>query len=125
MNPDIERLLELQIVIQASGPQTPARTNREKELREAVQPSLLSYFDRQLKGRGRAVAKVEHGVCGACHMRLPLSVNAALAREDNVVLCETCGCYLLISTQEDEERRQAFQSRRLERIRRSARVIRA
>lgn len=125
MNSDIEHLLELQVLIQSTGPQTPERTNREKALRGSVPQSMVGYFDRQIKNRGRAVARVEHGVCGACHMRLPLSVAAGLAQADNVVLCETCGCYLTLPDKEDAERREAFNTRRLERIRRSARMVRA
>lgn len=125
MNSNIERLLELQISLQSAGPRTPDRTKREQELRASVSPSILDYFDRRIKSCGRAVARVEHGVCGACHMRLPLSVAAALAQVDNVVLCETCGCFLVLSQHEDQERRATFNANRLERIRHSARMVRA
>ncbi len=43
------------------------------------------------------VALVHHGVCSACHIRVPLATQATLARSQNLHLCESCAAYLLLA----------------------------
>lgn len=46
---------------------------------------------------GLAVAPVEHGTCGGCHMRLPPQVVHDARRADAVVVCTYCGRMLYCS----------------------------
>lgn len=99
-----------------------AVSDRVTQLRGEVPGALLAHFDRLVLRGKRAVAKVRHGVCGECHMRLPSGVAASLAQAEDVVLCETCSCYLLPSLEEIAEQnklKEESRARRLQKIRRA------
>ena len=57
---------------------------------------ILGHYDR-LKSRGKkSVALVRHGVCTGCQMRLASGVYAALLRDEDIAMCDTCARYLLL-----------------------------
>jgi len=122
MKPITEKLMELQLLVLSQPPVQGEAVDRVKQLREEVPDALLAHFDRLVAKGRRAVAKVRHGVCDECHMRLPSGVAASLARTDDVVLCETCSCYLMQAPEEIAEQRQLREesrARRLQKIRRA------
>lgn len=126
MNPIIEKLFELQTLLQPQARARGEASGRVKVLREEVPVSFLGHFDRQVSRGRHAVAVVRNGVCGECHMKLPSGVASGLVREDEVMLCETCSCYLLLPPEElarQQEAVAAARARRLQKIRRAATAI--
>ena len=122
MKPITEKLLELQLLMLPQAPVQGEAADRVKQLREEVPGALLAHFDRLVAKGKRAVACVRHGVCGECHMRVPSGEAASLARTDDVVLCETCSCYLMQAPEEIAELkklREEARARRLQKIRRT------
>jgi len=64
------------------------------ELRARVPAPVLAHFDRLTAHGRKAVADVHHGVCGACHLRLPQATACNLAQRHELRFCEHCGAYL-------------------------------
>ena len=58
-------------------------------------------FDRQ-KSRGTLrLAPVRRGVCGACHLKMPLGHLAELRdKQDDHALCDNCGTYIFLAPDE-------------------------
>jgi predicted nucleic acid-binding Zn-ribbon protein len=71
-----------------------------RKLQELVPPPILAHYLRLIQNGGNGVAMVRHGVCGECHIRVPSGTQAALAQPTDLHLCESCGCYLLVSADE-------------------------
>lgn len=64
-----------------------ARQEREKE----ITPDLLHKYRKLLEKRqGIAVAKVQNGVCLACHMNLRPQLYIELQKQDDLLLCPNC-----------------------------------
>ena len=57
-----------------------------------VDPDWLARYERiAAKGGGAAVALVEHGTCGHCHMKLSPAQAVQARRHDQLVFCDFCG----------------------------------
>ena len=95
MNPYIEPLLLLQRRLQAGAP-----TEETDKLRAQVPAVVLAHFDRLIAQGRKGVAEVHHGVCGACHLRLPASLVVPSAEHEDLELCENCGAYLAFTAQD-------------------------
>ena len=66
-------------------------------LRRQIPEPILAHYDR-LRARGkRGVALVRHGVCSGCQMKLATGVHAALLRDDDIAMCDSCARYLLVA----------------------------
>ncbi len=65
-----------------------------RKLRGRIPESVLLHFDRWLARGRKAVAVVHNGVCGECHIHLPIGVVAALASGQEFQQCSNCGRYL-------------------------------
>ncbi len=93
----------------ASAPKTRRHMNTakkevavlEEERAEAsknVPGEELALYDQLLFRRhGVAIARVERGVCQACHITLPLKEASRLRRSDSLVTCGNCGRILVPS----------------------------
>jgi Zn-ribbon protein, possibly nucleic acid-binding len=122
MKPIVEKLLELQTILLAKPAEGTEAGAKAFALRQEVPSSLLGHFNRQIARGRRAVALVRNGVCGECHMRLPLGTAASLVGANDIVLCETCSCYLMLAPTEAEAVRRQIEdtkARRLKKIRTS------
>jgi predicted nucleic acid-binding Zn-ribbon protein len=89
------RLQELTASVNRAG-RTPGLERRVVRLRGRIPELHLSRFDRLLRRRRVAVAAVsESGVCGACHLQLPVG-DVWMVREASEMLasCPYCGCFL-------------------------------
>ncbi len=65
---------------------------------ENVPADELTLYDQLLFRRhGVAIARVERGVCQACHITLPLKEASRLRRADALVTCGNCGRILIPS----------------------------
>ena len=58
---------------------------------------LVLYDQLLFRRRGVAIARVERGVCLACHITLPLKEASRLRRGDALVTCGNCGRILIPS----------------------------
>lgn len=126
MKPIVEKLLELQTILLTKPAEGTEAAAKAFELRREVPSSLLGHFQRRIARGRRAVAVVRNGVCGECHMRLPTGTAASLVSAADVVLCETCGCYLMLAADELETRRREVseaKERRLKKIRQAASAL--
>ena len=126
MKPIVETLLELQTILLTKPAEGTEAAAKAFELRSEVPSSRLGHFQRQISRGRRAVAVVRNGVCGECHMRLPTGAAASLVSADDLVLCETCSCYLMLAPDEFEARRREAdeaKQRRLKKIRQAASAL--
>lgn len=63
---------------------------RREELQRALEPSVLTRFDRLIQQRqGRAVVAMDSGTCGGCRTRLRSPLLAQL-RAEKTIVCESC-----------------------------------
>jgi predicted nucleic acid-binding Zn-ribbon protein len=70
-------------------------------VRAKLPQAILAHFDRQ-KSRGKlGIAPVRGGVCGACHLKMPLGHVAELHhKQDDLALCDNCGTYIYLPPDE-------------------------
>lgn len=70
---------------------------KRESLAAQMPPDLLEKYESMRKRRGGvAVAPVRDGECGVCHVSLPTGVISALRSDrDELVLCTSCGRYLV------------------------------
>jgi predicted nucleic acid-binding Zn-ribbon protein len=67
------------------------QSNRE-QLLTAVDDGARSRYERLLKSKGGTViVGVQHGVCGGCHMRLPVQIIVSCQSQQEIVTCINCG----------------------------------
>jgi predicted nucleic acid-binding Zn-ribbon protein len=73
------------------------RSDHEK-LVEAVDESARTRYDRLRRSKGgTAVVGIEHGVCGGCHMKLPMAVILGVQGDQEITSCPNCGRILYYS----------------------------
>jgi uncharacterized protein len=69
-----------------------AKEEERKGLAGAIDPTWLSRYERLFaKQRDAAIALVEHGTCGSCHMKLSPSQVVEARKSDSLTLCDFCG----------------------------------
>jgi predicted nucleic acid-binding Zn-ribbon protein len=56
-----------------------------------VDPAWRKAYERILGRRDRALVRIEGGVCGGCHMKLPPYVIHDAKRQTEMVSCDFCG----------------------------------
>jgi len=103
----IEGLLELvrlDVQLRKTGKETAERGRVEdaiNSVRAKLPAPILGHFDRQ-KSRGKlGIAPVRGGVCGACHLKMPLGHVAELRhKQDDLALCDNCGTYIYLPPDE-------------------------
>jgi hypothetical protein len=66
------------------------------QLRTRVPEPVLTHFDRLVSHGRKGIAVVRGGVCGGCHIRVPVGTELILARAQDLRLCENCGAYLML-----------------------------
>lgn len=64
------------------------------EARRGLPTYLLGHHDRLVARGKRSLAVVRRGVCGACHIRLPLGHQHPAARGGDLDVCDNCGVFL-------------------------------
>lgn len=93
----LRRLNELQA--RPLAPWAASLTERERDLaveqaRLGLPTYLLGHHDRLVARGKRSLAVVRNGVCGACHIRLPLGHQHPAARGGDLDVCDNCGVFL-------------------------------
>jgi hypothetical protein len=119
----IEKFAELQSLVLPQPPTEGPNAERVRQLRFEVPISLLAHFDRRIACGRRAVAVVRNGVCGDCHMRLPLGLAAMLRASDEVQRCEHCGSFLMLAPEEIELQRKEHEETRRRRMQMMRRAL--
>ena len=102
-----ESLLELvclDVRLRKTGKETKERRRLEdaiNSVRAKVPDPILGHFDRQ-KSRGKlGITPVRRGICGACHLKIPLGHVAELRHKQNdLAVCDNCGTYIYLSPDE-------------------------
>jgi len=85
-------LVRLDMQLRKTGKETAERRQVEdaiNSVRAKLPEPILGHFDRQ-KSRGKlGIAPVRGGVCGACHLKMPVGHVAELRhKQDDLALCE-------------------------------------
>jgi hypothetical protein len=58
----------------------------------SVEPVPLARYERLLKHKGEnVVVGIHRGVCGGCHMRVPVQIFVTCQADEGVVTCPNCG----------------------------------
>jgi predicted nucleic acid-binding Zn-ribbon protein len=63
---------------------------KHQSLSAEIDPETVELYHKLRKGKGRAVAKVEQGICGSCRISLPIT-DLQRARSGDLVQCSSCG----------------------------------
>jgi len=100
MRATIETLYALQQLVLPATPATAKSEARIHELRAKVPAPVLAHFDRMIALGRKGVAPVRHGVCSGCHIRVSIGTLASLVYPKDLYLCDNCGCYLLLESEE-------------------------
>lgn len=95
-------------------------TEREREIaieqaREGLPTYLLGHHDRLVARGKRSLATVRNGVCGGCHIRLPIGHQHPSARGEDLDVCDNCGVFLEWEKPEpveEKKTKRAYRSRR-------------
>jgi predicted nucleic acid-binding Zn-ribbon protein len=94
----MQHLIKLQS-IEFSEVKNPQDETVVTELRKRVPAQILGHYDRLVARGKKGVAAVRHQTCSACHMNIPLGAVLTLRRDDDIVLCESCGRYLYLEAE--------------------------
>ena len=74
-----------------------AKEAERKTLAAEIDPKWLARYERIFaKQRDSAIALVEHGTCGSCHMKLSPSQVVEARKPDTLTLCDFCGRMLYL-----------------------------
>jgi hypothetical protein len=77
------------------------RADHEK-LVEAVEEGSRAKYERLRRSKGgTAVVGIEHGVCGGCHMKLPMAIILGVQGDQELVSCPNCGRILYFTRHMD------------------------
>ena len=80
------------------GGELAVKEEERKALAAGVEPVWLSRYERLFaKQRDAAIALVEHGTCGSCHMKLSPSQIVDSRKADTLTLCDFCGRMLYLN----------------------------
>ncbi len=90
----MSKLLEAQKTL-LQNPASADNATLIEQLRSEIPAPVLAHYLRLVAQGRRGVAVVNHGVCSQCHIRLPASLNAALANTEELHVCEQCGSFLV------------------------------
>ena len=81
------------------GDELKRKEEERKGLAADVDPTWLARYERLFaKQRDAAIALVEHGTCGSCHMKLSPSQVVDARKSDSLTLCDFCGRMLYLGS---------------------------
>jgi hypothetical protein len=94
----IENLLVAQKTLSTSSPA--GKDALLARLRKSIPAPVLAHFLRLVAQGRNGVTMVRRGVCSGCHLKVPSSVVASIAKPTDLYLCENCGSYLMLAPEE-------------------------
>ena len=81
------------------GDELRGKEDERRLLAAEIDPTWLARYERLFaKQRDAAIALVEHGTCGSCHMKLSPSQVVEARKSDTLTLCDFCGRMLYLAT---------------------------
>ena len=81
------------------GDELQRKEDERRQLAAEIDPTWLARYERLFaKQRDAAIALVEHGTCGSCHMKLSPSQVVEARKSDTLTLCDFCGRMLYLAT---------------------------
>ena len=81
------------------GDELKRKEEERKGLAAEIDPTWLARYERLFaKQRDAAIALVEHGTCGSCHMKLSPSQVVDARKSDSLTLCDFCGRMLYLGS---------------------------
>lgn len=98
----IDDLLVLQRLVQVGQSLTSEQKAQLESVRKNVPVPVASHFFRQVANGRKGIALVRNGVCGECHLRLPASMVAMLAKDNELLVCESCSSFVTLAPGEKE-----------------------
>ena len=92
----LKRLSELE---RGKGPLATALCESEKalevtRLRSILPAFILGHHDRKIQQGKASIVPVVHGICSACHLRLPIGHLARLQSSQDLEVCDNCGTFI-------------------------------
>lgn len=88
-------LLTLQSLMREPQPMSAERRRHLEQLRARLPEPIAAHFFRQLATGRLGIARVRNGVCGGCHLRLSRGLASILERTDELMVCESCGAFVM------------------------------
>jgi mannitol/fructose-specific phosphotransferase system IIA component (Ntr-type) len=64
-------------------------------IREELDETLLTRFEKLMERYGYAVAEVVDGACQSCNMRIATQMSSAIEGSNDIFVCENCGKFLV------------------------------
>lgn len=83
--------------LELAGALKEAEANKEA-LSQTIDPGLMEKY-RQQGGNysdGKAIAKLNNGVCSGCHMTVSFDLRKQAKAKDLVITCDNCGRFLVV-----------------------------
>jgi hypothetical protein len=110
-------LNRLEDELRALGP----RSTRKKALaariadeRTKVPPFILAHHDR-VRARGKtSTVPVKDWICRSCYISVPSGLRTKLASRDDICVCENCGAYIYLPTEQEQSEWDAELARKRE-----------
>jgi len=92
----LAKLQEIELRKKKAGKDQLRELRKHGELiREELDESLLTRFDKLMERYGFAVAEVLDGACQGCNMRIATKMNSAIEGSNDIYICENCGKFLV------------------------------
>jgi mannitol/fructose-specific phosphotransferase system IIA component (Ntr-type) len=79
----------------ATKEQKKALQHQTDLIREELDSSLISRFDRLMERYGFAVAEVVDGACQGCNINLSTQISSAIEGSNDIYICENCGKFIV------------------------------
>lgn len=83
-----------------NGTPPPGITQQIDLLRSQIPTSILKHHDRMRARDKTSVAPVRRGVCGACHLAIPIGHQASLRVPNDLNVCDNCGAFIYLADEE-------------------------
>ena len=81
------------------GDELARKEDERKAVAAGIDPVWLGRYERIFaKQRDAAIARVEHGTCGSCHMKLSPAQVVDARKADTLTLCDFCGRMLYLGS---------------------------
>ncbi|MFQ6070103.1 MAG: PTS sugar transporter subunit IIA [Candidatus Aminicenantales bacterium] len=95
----LKKLQDIEIKMRKARAEQKKVLHRQANMiRDELDHSLISRFDRLMERYGFAVAEVEDGVCQGCNINVATGMSSAIEGSNDIFICENCGKFLISST---------------------------
>ncbi len=92
----LRKLQDIEMRKKKAGKEQQKELQRQADLiREELDASLLTRFDRLMQRYGFAVSDVVEGVCQSCNINLSTQMYSAIEGSNDIFVCENCGKFLV------------------------------